>query len=196
MWGPSSFWGHARPVTSDEAFMDTIETIATWGYKPDGSAQIFDLAPGADLPEGWHASPSVISDQSLATADALTMRATGLTFAHPVEVPASEPSAVDELLTALTEIDRLKGVIEAGMAENAALVADIDAAEKTLEGASAAMSDLRESLAKAHEDGRVNAAERDAAKAAVEALTADLAQVKADLGEATKPKPAAAAKGR
>ena len=180
--------------------MDTIETIATWGYKPDGSAQIFDLAPGADLPEGWSPSPSVITDPSRATADALTMRATGLTFAHAVEGPASgpasEPSAVDELLAALTEIDRLKGVIEAGMAENATLVAEIEAAEVALGDASTAMRDLQASLAKAHEDGRVNATERDEAKAAAEKLAAELAQVKADLDEATKPKPATATKGR
>jgi hypothetical protein len=25
----------------------------TWGYKPDGSAQIFDLKEGEELPEGW-----------------------------------------------------------------------------------------------------------------------------------------------
>lgn len=176
--------------------MDTIETNPTWGYMPDGSAQIFDLAPGADLPEGWSPSPSVITDPSRATADALTMRATGLTFAHPVEEPASEPSAVDELLAALTEIDRLKGVIEAGMAENATLVAEIETAEKTLEGASAAMSDLQAALAKAQEDGGFAVAERDEAHKALDALKVELAQVKADLDEATKPKPAAAAKGR
>ena len=27
----------------------------TWGYKADGSAQIFDLKAGEDLPEGWSA---------------------------------------------------------------------------------------------------------------------------------------------
>ncbi|MBB2959847.1 hypothetical protein [Methylobacterium sp. R2-1] len=176
--------------------METTETVATWGYKPDGSAKIFDLAPGAGLPEGWHLSPSVITDPGLATAGALTMRATGLTFAHTAEVPASEPSAVDELLAALTEIDRLKGVIEAGMAENATLVAEIDSAEKTLEGASAAMSDLQAALAKAQEDGGFAVAERDEATKAIDALKAELAQVKADLDEATKPKPATAAKGR
>ncbi|MEN3208642.1 hypothetical protein PUR23_01170 [Methylorubrum populi] len=176
--------------------MDTTETIPTWGYKADGSAKIFDLAPSAALPEGWSASPTVITDPALATADALTMRATGLTFARAVEEPASEPSAVDELLAALTEIDRLKAVIETGSAENERLIAEIDAAEAALGDASAAMADLRDSLAKAHEDGRVNAAERDAAKAAVEALTADLAKAQADLAEATKPKPATAAKAK
>lgn len=176
--------------------MDTIETIATWGYKPDGSGQIFDLAPGADLPEGWHLSPSVITDPSLASADALTMRATGLTFAHSVEVPASEPSAVDELLAALTEIDRMKAVIETGMKENAALVAEIEAADAALDSASAAMTELQATLARAHEDGRVTVAEHNAAKEAAEALAAELAQVKADLDEATKPKPATASKAK
>ncbi|KQO88884.1 hypothetical protein ASF36_23955 [Methylobacterium sp. Leaf90] len=176
--------------------MDTIETIATWGYKPDGSAQIFDLAPGADLPEGWHLSPTVITDPSRASADALTMRATGHTFAHVVDVPASEPSAVDELLAALTEIDRLKAVIETGKAENEALVAEIEAAEGALDGASAAMTELQATLATAHEDGRVTVAERNAAKEAAEALAAELAQVKADLDAATAPKPANTAKGK
>lgn len=194
--------------------MDTPEIIPTWGYMPDGSAQIFDLASGGDLPEGWSLSPTVITDPARATADALTMRATGLTFAHPFEQPASgsasEPSAVDELLAALTEIDRLKGVIDVGMAENERLAAELEASDALhesgatvmdslkadLDAAQATVADLQASLLKAHEDGRVTVAERNEAKAAVEALSADLAKAKADLDEATKPKPASGAKGR
>lgn len=180
-------------------------TNPTWGYQPDGSAQIFDLAPGEGLPDGWHGSPACITDPALATADALSAALQGRAYVPAVADAVSgfrvdgEGSAVvdpDALANALAEIDRLKGVIESGMAENAELVAEIDAAGAALTSASAAMADLRESLAKAHEDGRVNAAERNEAKAAAAALAAELAQVKADLDEATKPKPATAAKGK
>ncbi|GAA0267245.1 hypothetical protein LNAOJCKE_2990 [Methylorubrum aminovorans] len=179
-------------------------TNPTWGYKPDGSGQIFDLAPGEGLPDGWHDSPACITDPALATADALSAALQGRAYVPAVADAVSgfrvEGEAVavdaDELANALAEIDRLKGVIEAGMTENAALVAEIEAAEKALDEAAKAMADLRDSLAKAHEDGRVNAAERDAAKAAVEALTADLAKAQADLEAATAPKPATAAKGK
>lgn len=182
-------------------------TNPTWGYRPNGEAQIFDLAPGEGLPDGWHDSPACIIDPALATADALSAALQGRAYVPPVadavsgfRVDSEVPAAVDPdaLANALAEIERLQGVIETGMAENASLVADIEAAEKALDEASTAMRDLRDSLAKAHEDGRVNAAERDAAKVAVEALTADLAKAHADLAEATKPKPAvtAPAKGR
>lgn len=181
-------------------------TNPTWGYQPDGSAQIFDLAPGKGLPDGWHGSPACITDPALATADALSAALQGRAYVPPVADAVSgyrvdEPVAAaavdaDALANALTEIDRLKGVIEAGMAENATLVAEIESAEKTLEGASAAMSDLQAALAKAQEDGGFAVAERDEANKALDALKAELAQVKADLDEATKPKPATAAKGR
>lgn len=181
-------------------------TNPTWGYKPDGAAQIFDLAPGEGLPDGWHDSPACITDPALATADALSAALQGRAYVPAIADAVSgfrvdEPAAAvdpDALTNALAEIDRLKAVIETGSAENERLIAEIDAAEAALGDASTAMADLRESLARAHEDGRVNAAERDAAKAAVEALTADLAKAQADLAEATKPKPAVttAAKGR
>lgn len=178
---------------------ETIVTVATWGYQPSGAGRIFDLAPGEALPDGWDASPSVITDPALASAEALSAAAQGRAYVPAIaaEVRVDVPAVDTEMLgNALAEIERLQGVIEAGMAENASLVAEIEAAESALDGASTAMAELRDSLAKAHEDGRVNAAERDAAKAAVEALSADLAQVKADLDEATKPKPATAAKGK
>lgn len=172
---------------------ETIVTVATWGYQPSGAARIFDLALGEALPDGWDASPSVITDPMLASAEALSAAVQGRVYAPAIaaEVRVDVPAVDTEMLgNALAEIDRLKAVIETGMAENAELVAEIDAAGAALTSASAAMADLRESLAKAHEDGRVNAAERDAAKTAVEALTADLAKAQADLAEATKPKPA------
>ncbi|MBA9067170.1 RNA polymerase-interacting CarD/CdnL/TRCF family regulator [Methylobacterium sp. RAS18] len=178
---------------------ETIQTVATWGYQPSGAARIFDLAPGEALPDGWDASPSVIIDSMLASAEALSAAVQGRVYVPAIaaEVRVDVPAVDTEMLgNALAEIDRLKSVIEAGMAENATLVAQIESAEKTLEGASAAMAELQASLAKAHEDGRVTVAERNEAKAAAEALAAELAQVKADLDEATKPKPATAAKGR
>ena len=179
-------------------------TNPTWGYKPDGAAQILDLAPGEGLPDGWHDSPACITDPALATADALSAALQGRAYVPPVADVVSgfrvgESAAAvdaDALANALTEIDRLKGVIEAGMAENATLVAEIETAETTLEGASAAMSELQAALAKAQEDGGFAVAERDEAHKSLDALKAELAQVKADLDEATKPKPAAAAKGR
>ncbi|MEN3229187.1 hypothetical protein PUR21_16340 [Methylorubrum rhodesianum] len=178
----------------------------TWGYQPDGSAQIFDLAPGEGLPEGWHGSPACITDPALATADALSAALQGRAYVPAIADAVSgfrvdEPAAAvdpDALTNALAEIDRLKAVIEAGMAENATLVAEIETAETTLEGASAAMSELQAALAKAQEDGGFAVAERDEAHKSLDALKAELAQVKADLDEATKPKPAVttAAKGR
>jgi hypothetical protein len=52
--------------------MTGSETTPTWGYRPDGSAEIFDLGPGETLPEGWHPSPDVITDPARATAEALS----------------------------------------------------------------------------------------------------------------------------
>lgn len=186
-----------------------METQSTWGYRPDGSAEIFELAPGQSLPDGWETSPACITNPVLATAEAITARSLGRTYLVPVADPVSgfrldveaadaAPVTVDPdlLANALAENDRLKGLIETGMAENASLVAEIEAAEKALDEAGAAMADLQAALAKAHEDGRVTVAERNEAKAAAEALAADLAKVKADLDEATKPKPATGAKGR
>lgn len=170
----------------------------TWIYHPDGSAKIVDLAPGADVPEGWSRSPAVISDPARATADALTVRATGLTFACRVEAaasPAAETSAdPDALASALAEIERLRGIIETGSAENAAMVAEIETAETTLSEAADRIAALTADLAKAQADGGFAVQERDAAFASLDALKAELDQVKADLDAATKPKTAPAAK--
>lgn len=178
---------------------ETIVTVATWGYQPSGAGRIFNLAPGEALPDGWDASPSVITDPMLASAEALSAAVQGRVYVPAItaEVRVVVPAVDTEMLgNALAEIERLQGVIASGMEENAALVAEIEAAEKALDGASTAMAELQASLAKAHEDGRVTVAERNAAKEAADALAAELAKVQADLDEATKPKPAAAAKGK
>ena len=36
---------------------DEPETTLTWGYRDNGEAQLFNLAKGEKLPEGWHKSP-------------------------------------------------------------------------------------------------------------------------------------------
>lgn len=169
--------------------MDTPETIPTWGYKPDGSAKIFDLTLGEGLPDGWSTSPSVITDPELATADALTMRATGLIFkGHQTDEGSAAPVADDALASALAEIERLRGIIETGSAENAAMVAEIETAEKTLGAAADQITALTDALAKAQADGGFALQERDAAFASLDALKAELDQAKADLDAATKPK--------
>lgn len=180
--------------------MDTPETVPTWGYQPDGSAKIFDLAIGETLPEGWSASPAVIEDPSLATAEALTARAAGRAYpapaqAMPGEVAVRDVAAVDPdaLASAVAEIERLKGIIEAGMTENAAMVAEIETAEQTLGEAADRIAALTADLAKAQADGGFAVQERDAAFASLDALKAELDQVKADLDAATKPKTAAPA---
>lgn len=50
--------------------------IPTWGYKSDGTAQIFDLEEGEDLPDGWSDRPeprhhpnTAHLPENLATAD-------------------------------------------------------------------------------------------------------------------------------
>lgn len=150
--------------------MDAATTNATWGYKPDGSAEIFDLAPGEGLPDGWHASPDCITDPDLATAEALTARAEGRDYVLPAADPVSgfrvegEAGATidpDALANALAEIDRLTGIIATGTAENADLVAQIEGAEAALDAAEKRFED----------GGRIQAeivsgltAERDALK--------------------------------
>lgn len=175
----------------------------TWGYKPDGSAQVFDLFPGEGLPEGWEASPACISDPDLATAEALSARAEGRAYEMPVfdavsgfRVPGAERSAdADNLAAALAEIARLQSVIETGSAENAALVTEMEAAEATLAEAADRIAALNAALVQAQADGGFAAEERDAARADLDALKAELDQARADLDAATKPKaPTPAAK--
>lgn len=175
--------------------MNTRESFMTWGYKPDGSAKIFDLTSGEGLPEGWYASPDVIEDPNLATAEALSARAAGRAYPGPAQampgevVPAAAPSVdPDALASALAEVERLRGIIETGSAENAAMVAEIETAEKTLGAAADQITALTDALAKAQADGGFALQERDAAFASLDALKAELDKAKADLDAATKPK--------
>lgn len=57
----------------------------TWGYKHDGESCLFDLADGAELPEGWGDDVMIIADPALRTAEAITAAA-GASVAVPVKV--------------------------------------------------------------------------------------------------------------
>lgn len=173
---------------------DTVTTVPTWGYKPDGEAQIFNLEAGASLPDGWHPSPSVITDPSRATAEALTDRAAGRPYADPVVNAVDMIPAAASPDTAMAEIERLKGIIAVGSQENEALVEEIDKAEGLLGAAAAEIATLRAALAKAEADGADVLAARDEANAAIERLEAELATAKKDLEAATAPKTAAKAR--
>ncbi|MCJ2107852.1 hypothetical protein MKK70_21225 [Methylobacterium sp. E-041] len=180
-------------------------TIPTWGYKPDGEARIFDLAAGADLPEGWNASPSCITDPALASADALTAAAAGRAYQPPRADPTPPPASAG---AAMVEIDRLKGVIEAGMAENQRLFEELDAAEAARDAAiadaataAAARDRLTSDLDTATADLASLRAALDAAitdktdlVAKVDAISAELATARTDLDALTAPKSAGKAK--
>lgn len=168
------------------------QTVPTWGYKPDGSAEIFNLAPGEALPDGWQSSPACIVDQDLATADALTARAGGRVFVPPSDLyglgePLPLPVDADALANALAEIDRLSGIITTGIDENQRLVGEIEDAEDGLDAAAAEIVSLKALLTKAQEDGGFAVSERDEALAKLDAVTADLTQARADLDAATAP---------
>jgi chromosome segregation ATPase len=193
------------------------ETTPTWGYKPDGSAEIFDLAPGETLPDGWHGSPDCIADPTLATAEALTARADGRPSPAALDLldeTSDRPVAVldADLTNALAEIARLSTIIATGTSENEKLVDEIEAVEAArdaalaevetaraahadtlaaLDAAGTALTDLQAQLTQAQADGGFAVAERDAANADLERLRADLAQARADLDAATAPAPAA-----
>ncbi|MCJ2129222.1 hypothetical protein [Methylobacterium sp. E-045] len=172
------------------------QTIPTWGYKPDGSAEIFDLAPGEGLPEGWEASPTCIVDPAFATAEALTARSEGRVYIPPALAAAvADPAsgALDELASSVAEIERLQAVISSGMAENERLIGEIQDAEAGLEAAAGEIVSLKALLTKAQEDGGFAVAERDEVLAKLDAVTADLTQARADLDSVTTPK--APAKG-
>lgn len=176
--------------------MDTpdIVTLPTWGYWPDGEAQIFPLAPGESLPDGWSASPSVITDPARATAEALTDRAAGRAYPAP-PVEAAPVSTVPDAM--LAEIERLNGIIATGMAENEGLIAEITKAEDLLDAAAADVATMRAALAKAEADGVAATAARDEAHAAIASVSADaaaaIAKLEADLAEARKDLEAATA---
>ena len=106
----------------------------TWGYRPDGSAQIFDLGPGQALPDGWHPSPTVITDPARATAEALsaTVARTAETPRRPaVHIP---PSAASDAITVLeaendrlaAEVAELRKALDASQAAHAEALAHIE----------------------------------------------------------------------
>ena len=186
------------------------KTIPTWGYKPDGSAEIFDLASGEGLPEGWHASPDCIADPALATAEALTARVDGRPAPAVLELlgdTGDRPAAIvdADLTNALAEIARLGDIIATGSSENEKLVDEIEAVEAArdaalaevetaraahadtlvaLDAANTALTDLQAQLTQAQADGGFAVSERDEANADLERLRADLAQARADLDAA------------
>jgi len=171
----------------------------TWGYRPDGTARIFDLAPGDGLPEGWEASPACITNPDLATAEALSAAVEGRAYAAEVaEMGAVVATGADpiELANAMAEIDRLTDIIATGSAENLKLVAEIEAAESEMDKAAEEIVSLKAMLTKAQEDGGFAVAERDEAVARLDAMAADLAQARTDLEAATAPAPAKTAKAR
>jgi hypothetical protein len=61
-----------------------------FGYKPDGSAKLFDLRAGEILPNGWSDDINVIENADLRTGEAVTASAGG-SLVHPVRVGAPEP---------------------------------------------------------------------------------------------------------
>lgn len=187
--------------------MDT--TIPTWGYKPDGSAEIFDLARGEGLPEGWHASPDCIADPVFASAEALTARAEGRFYVPPVADETAADAVAESLNPELlAEVERLKAIIATGSAENEKLAADVETvmtenealelrastAASNLDRVVAEMAELKAVLVKAQEDGGFAVSERDEALAQIAALQAELGQARTDLDAATAPAAPAAVK--
>jgi hypothetical protein len=83
------------------AIMDKI--IPTWGYKSDGSAKIFDLEEGEDLPDGWSDRPEPWHHPNTAhlykrpdptEADALVTHS--VTIDMPPEINLRQPYGVME----------------------------------------------------------------------------------------------------
>lgn len=170
------------------------DTEPTWIYAADGGAKVVDLARDASAPDGWSRDPGVITDPAKRTADALSGVAAPVVDewvpanADRAEAYESEKTQYEaELATAKSEIDRLKSVIDKGMAENADLLRAIEDAEAEVEKAATDLAALRDALAAAETD-------KTAALASVDGLTAELASAKADLDAATAPK--APAKGK
>ena len=67
----------------------------TWAYKPDGSACVFEIASGEQLPEGWSSDLSVIADPSMRTGEALSLAARD-SLRVPVRVSRAEPKGLFE----------------------------------------------------------------------------------------------------
>jgi len=71
------------------------DTIPTWGYSKKG-AQLFDLAPGADLPKGFYASPVSVPGseaEKAYRADAEAEGAPTPLITEKAEKPADPPAA-------------------------------------------------------------------------------------------------------
>lgn len=67
--------------------------MIVFGYKEDGSAALFNLAPGEVLPPEWSSDIGVIADGGRRTAEAITLAA-GDTCMHPLPgVPAVQTIA-------------------------------------------------------------------------------------------------------
>jgi hypothetical protein len=72
--------------------------IPTWGYKSDGTAKIFDLEEGENLPEGWSDRPEPWHHPNTAH---LYKRPEG----RAKEVNLKEPSTIEELEAILNSED-------------------------------------------------------------------------------------------
>lgn len=57
----------------------------TWGYKSTGESRLFDIEPGADMPEGWSDDVMIIDDVKKRTGEAITAAAEG-SVVNPVKV--------------------------------------------------------------------------------------------------------------
>jgi hypothetical protein len=66
-----------------------------WGYRPDGSARVFRLNPGDELPPGWSDNVHVIQDFTLKTGERLS-EAAGDSVKKPIPVSHASARAVDE----------------------------------------------------------------------------------------------------
>ena len=110
----------------------------TWGYRPDGSARIFDLGPGEDLPDGWHPSPDVITDPARATAEALS--ATVAQIAETLRPPAVAPRDFPDAGAKGAKVSQPSSVqeqVEALRAENARLAGEVTELRKALDASQA-----------------------------------------------------------
>lgn len=66
-----------------------------WGYKPDGSARVFRLNPGDELPPGWSDNVYVIEDHTRRTGEALS-EAAGDSVREPIPVSHAAALAGDD----------------------------------------------------------------------------------------------------
>lgn len=160
----------------------------TWGYRPDGSAQIFDLGLGEVLPDGWHPSPTVITDPARATAEALS--ATAARVAQTPQRPAVPPTPLGaDVIAALraenarlaAEVAELRRALDAGRVAHAEALAHIETLSTQLAEALALAAPVERGQA----DGEIPGAEPPPAGAPSPARTRDEAreEVRALLGE-------------